>query len=224
MNNKLIIFDCDGVLVDSEIVSNRIYAEIITQHGYPLTAEESIRRFTGITYQNAQEIISKESGIQFPENFAKFTEDSVVQALKNELLPLMTPLLTHPILKNLNKCVASNSSKPQILHSLHITQQHIFFNPDHIFTAQDVPNPKPAPDLFLHAAKKLGYHPKNCLVIEDSPTGIQAAQSANMPVTAFLAGTHTTFPWYQQRIQTKNIPIANNHQELISIIQNFLEN
>lgn len=219
---KLIIFDCDGVLVDSEIVANRVYAGIITQFGYPLTAEDSIRRFTGIDCKSANDIIAKEAGISLPDNLSELMDQAILQALEEELAPLMLPVLTHDLFKNANKCVASNSPRNQVLRSLIVTKQDTHFKNEHVFSAKQVQKPKPAPDLFLFAAKQLGYHPSDCLVIEDSLTGIQAARAAGMSVIGFLGGEHAGFDWYQERIRKQGIPVAGDHQELIAIIQTFL--
>lgn len=219
---KLIIFDCDGVLVDSEIVGNRVYAEILSNLGYPLTAEESIRRFTGIDSKAAEKIIFEESGIDLPNNLMELVDAAIFEALGRDLQPLMLPLLSHDLLQDVTKCVASNSPRALVLQSLNVTNQYSYFKSEYVFTSSQVKKAKPAPDLFLFAASQMGYDPKDCIVIEDSVAGIQAARSAGMSVIGFLAGTHARFDWYKERIQSQNLPTANNHQELISILQTFL--
>src|SRR4029079_16546138 len=107
---------------------------------------------------------------------------------------------------------------------LNKTNQHSYFKSEHVFTSSQVKKAKPAPDLFLFAAEQMGYDPKDCIVIEDSVAGIQAARAAGMSVIGFLGGTHAKFDWYKERIQSRKLPTANNHQELISIIQTFLNN
>lgn len=220
--NKLIIFDCDGVLVDSEIVGNRVYAEILTNLGYPITAEESIRRFTGIDSKAAEKLIFDESGISLPDNLMELVDRAIFKALGRDLLPLMLPVLSHDLLQNVSKCVASNSPRELVLQSLNTTNQHSYFKNEHVFTSSQVKKAKPAPDLFLFAASQMGYEPKDCIVIEDSLAGIQAARAAEMLVIGFLGGTHASFDWYKKRIQNQNLPIANNYQDLISILQVFL--
>lgn len=221
---KLLIFDCDGVLVDSEIIANRVFAQILTHHGYPLTAEDSIKRFTGIDCKTTQEIIAQESQLSFPDNLSQLADQAILEALEKDLAPLMLPTLNHPLLKNVDKCVASNSPRNQVLRSLILTNQDSHFKNHHVFSAEQVSKPKPAPDLFLYAAEQVGYHPKDCLVIEDSPTGIQAAHSAGINVIGFLGGGHTQFNWYRDRIHTQhqNVPIAHNHEELISLLKTFI--
>lgn len=219
---KLIIFDCDGVLVDSEIVGNRVYAELLTKLGYPLTAEDSIRRFTGIDSKAAEKLIFEESGIDLPDNLMELADKAIFEALGKDLQPLMQAVLSHDLLQNVSKCVASNSPRALVLQSLDKTNQHSYFKSEHVFTSSQVKKAKPAPDLFLFAAEQMGYDPEDCIVIEDSVAGIQAARAAGMSVIGFLGGTHANFDWYKERIQSQNLPTASNHQELISIIQTFL--
>lgn len=208
---KLIIFDCDGVLVDSEIIANRVDAEILTHLGYPLTAEDCIKRFTGMNDQSVKQSIFEESGLDLPEDFS---EKARLQAFENELTPLMLPVLQAISKHKMERCVASNSLRKRVIRSLELTEQIQFFNQEHIFTAAQVQKGKPAPDLFLYAATQMGYAPKDCLVIEDSIAGIQAAQAADMDVIAFLGGGHTRFEWYKNRINVHNVPIAHNTKEI----------
>lgn len=206
--------------MDSEFVANRVYAELLTSYGYPMTAEDSVRRFAGVDCKSTQEIIVKETGLSLPGNLSELADAAILEALEKELAPLMLPLLTHEVLKNKPKCVASNSPRNHVLRSLVLTNQHMHFKDEHVFSAEQVPKAKPAPDLFLFAASQVGYHPKDCLVIEDSLTGINAARAAGMDVIGFLGGGHTQFEWYNDRILNESIPVARDAQELISIILN----
>lgn len=218
---KLIIFDCDGVLVDSEIIVSRVDAEFLTEQGYKISAEENIKKFTGKNIKTINDIIYKESGFHITESLEKLRTKRIYDALERELQPIMTLILENDIFSKLKKCVASSSSKERVIKSLNITKQKAFFNDEHIFTSEQVRNGKPAPDLFLFAADQMGYHPKDCLVIEDSIAGIQAAKAANMQVIGFLGASHTKFDWYSQRIIEQNITIAKNLNELFPIIKSF---
>lgn len=219
---KLIIFDCDGVLVDSEIIGGRVYAEMLTNIGYPISTEESIKKFTGLDDQAAKDIVFRESGIELPENLSQQFREVVLSALKAELKPLMVNILNNRIFGSLKKCVASNSPREHVLAALMSTKQNHFFEDSHIFTASQVENGKPAPDLFLFAAAQMGVSPENCLVIEDSLAGIQAARSAEMRVVGFLGGNHTKFDWYQEKIKNQNVPVAFCHNDLMNFIDNFI--
>jgi HAD superfamily hydrolase (TIGR01509 family) len=220
--NKLIIFDCDGVLVDSEIIANRIDAHMMTQFGYAISTEESIKKFTGMNSKSVREYILKESGIELPECLSKLTGEAIVSALEKELQPLMLSVLSHDLLKSSAKCVASSSPKERIALSLRVTAQNHFFPDEHIFTSAQVKHGKPAPDLFLFAAEQMGYKPEDCLVIEDSIAGIHAARAAAIPVIGFLGGSHAQFDWYKKRILDQGVPVAHYEHEVLSFITNFI--
>lgn len=118
-------------------------------------------------------------------------------------------------------CVASSSPRARVIKALNLTKQLDYFTDEAIFTSQQVKNGKPAPDLFLFAAEKMGFKPQNCIVIEDSAAGIEAAIAANMNVIGFLGGSHAQFPWYQERIKSYKILLTHNSVELVRII-NYL--
>jgi beta-phosphoglucomutase-like phosphatase (HAD superfamily) len=120
---------------------------------------------------------------------------------------------------NVQRCVASSSSGHRVIQSLKLTDQLRFFSEESIFTSQQVSKGKPAPDLFLFAASQMGFAPKNCIVIEDSPAGIEAAKAAGMTVICFLGGSHTHYEWYREKMSIFNIPIARNGPELLSHLQ-----
>lgn len=219
---KLVIFDCDGVLVDSEIIANRIDAESLTAAGYVITAEESIRRFTGMNAESVRQKILKESGIELSLDFMNSTQSAILEAFEKELTPLMEDVLTALDKVSISCCVASSSPKKRVIYALERTGLFKFFNGQSIFTSQQVTRGKPAPDLFLFAADQMGIAPKHCVVIEDSAAGIQAAQAAGMQVIGFLGGTHARYEWYQEKIAGFKIPVAHSTLELKSILQDML--
>ncbi len=215
---KLIIFDCDGVLVDSEIVAHKAGIDVFKEHGYDLSLEESIKIFTGMNSNSIHDYVLSKSGIDIPMNVMEF---AVLSALEKDVTALMFPVLSHDTLFNNSICVASSSKRERVLSSLKITQQLRFFKEENIFTAAQVKNGKPAPDLFLFAADQMGHRPKDCLVIEDSIAGIHAAKAAGMSVVGFLGGSHASFAWYAQRVINENIDVAHNHDQLLALIANF---
>ncbi len=219
---KLIIFDCDGVLVDSEIIGSRVYADMLTNLGYPISTEESIKKFTGLDDQAARDIVFRESGIELPENLSQQFREALLCVLEAELKPLMFNMLDNRVFGRLKKCVASNSPREHVLSALITTNQGHFFEDSHIFTSSQVQHGKPAPDLFLFAAEKMGFAPKDCLVIEDSVAGIQAARTAQMSVVGFLGGSHAKFHWHQEKIKDQNIPLAFHHDDLVTFIDDFI--
>lgn len=223
MMNKLVIFDCDGVLVDSEIISNRIDAEALTSFGYPITAEESIKRFTGLNAKAVRKIILNESGIDIPLDYLTSQQPIVMKAFETELSSLIKPVLESINEMKISRCVASSSPRNRVILCLELTEQFIYFNDQSIFTSQQVSNGKPAPDLFLFAANQMGFKTKDCIVIEDSAAGIEAAVSADMRVIAFLGGGHARHDWYQEKIQAYDVPIARNCNELLQVLENLLQ-
>lgn len=219
---SLIIFDCDGVLVDSEEIANRIEAKILTDYGYPFTTEENIQNFTGKSFQSIQQHIWEQAGILLPDEVGMKIQTSIMTAFKQELSPLLASVLNEDLIKQTAKCIASSSPKTRVLKSLDLTKQSHFFQSDHIFTAEQVVNGKPAPDLFLLAAAKMGHLPCDCLVIEDSVVGLRAARAAGMPAIAFLGGRHAQFAWYREQIYGETSYIAHTTTELLNIIKIFI--
>ena len=217
--NKLIIFDCDGVLVDSEIIANRIEAEGLTSVGYTLTTEQCIWKFTGISSSTQRQIIFEETNLDIPSNFLAKQQELISKAFEKELQPLVKEILEIVEQMKVSKCVASSSSLERVIKSLELTQQIHYFSPNAIFTSQQVVRGKPAPDLFLFAAKQMGFPTQNCLVIEDSFFGVQAALSAGMQVIGFVGGTHAQYEWYREKLKSCNIPIAYNANELLLLLK-----
>jgi beta-phosphoglucomutase-like phosphatase (HAD superfamily) len=118
--------------------------------------------------------------------------------------------------------VASSSPRNRVIRCLELTEQFIYFNDESIFTSQQVSNGKPAPDLFLFAANQMGFNQEDCIVIEDSAAGIEAAISAGMRVIGFLGGGHAHHSWYQDKINAYDIPTAKNSNELLEALKNLL--
>ncbi len=220
---KLIIFDCDGVLVDSEIIAQRVGVEVLSEIGYSISVEESIKKFTGLNGAAERKIVYEESGITVSDDFFDQVRlPRTLDAFEQELEPLIMPVLEFVRERGFDRCVASSSERRRVKRSLSLTNQIQFFEEVNIFTAQLVKKPKPAPDLFLLAAKRMGYAPKDCLVIEDSISGVKAGLAANMSVIAFLGGTHAQYGWYQERMKAMNTPIAYNAAKLQNLIVSLI--
>ncbi len=219
---KLIIFDCDGVLVDSEMIANRIEAEKLTNFGYPISAQECIERFTGMNSKLVRKLI-EDAGVVLPDDLFESIAEEIFKALESEVTPLMADVLSDTLIKDMDKCVASSSPKGRVLMSLDVTGQKAFFEEKNVFTIAQVQHGKPAPDLFLFAAKQMGYAPEDCVVIEDSVPGIWAALAANMSVIAFLGGSHGRYNVYEERIKSQNVPIAYNPIDLLTLMKDFIK-
>jgi HAD superfamily hydrolase (TIGR01509 family) len=184
----LIIFDCDGVLVDSEIVSFEAEAELFGEIGIAFTAQDLLGRFLGMSSASMFAIIEREHGIKLPADFAEQAARRTLEAFDQRLKPI--PGIAE-LLSGLpdRKCVASSSEPPRIRHSLALAGILYHFEP-HIFSATQVKHGKPAPDLFLFAAESMGAAPARCLAIEDSVAGVTAARAAGMTVLGFTGGSH----------------------------------
>lgn len=189
MTVKLTIFDCDGVLVDSEIIACRVDAEELCRLGFDITPEIVAHRFIGSATKTMLETLQAESSIAIPADFHEHLTARVGQALATDLQPVSG---IHAILDGLAgaTCVASNSTFPRIEKSLQVTGLYDYFSP-HIFSgAEHVENPKPAPDIYRHAARTMGVAPADCLVVEDTSTGVRAAVAAGIQVIGFTGGSH----------------------------------
>ena len=188
VNLDLIIFDCDGVLVDSEAISCRVHAETLTRHGYPITFDQVLQRFLGVSDHEAGLIIEAEMGRRLPDDFETQRKQAVLQCYAGELRAI--PHIGETIAAiDLPKCVASSGTPEKIHHGLTCGGLYDLLSPN-IFSASQVKRGKPAPDLFLFAAEQMRARPGRCLVIEDSVPGITGAIAAGMPVLGFHGGSH----------------------------------
>ena len=188
MVSSLIIFDCDGVLVDSEVISCRAHAETLTSHGYPITSDQVFDRFLGRSMRKATLEIEAELGRRLPEDFQTqvYAEIFRLFAASLEATPHIDEVLTAIVTP---VCVASSGPPEKIRTSLNHVGLYDRFAP-HIFSAVQVSNGKPAPDLFLFAAGQMQASPARCLVIEDSVAGVTGARAAGMTVLGYHGGSH----------------------------------
>jgi HAD superfamily hydrolase (TIGR01509 family) len=184
----LIIFDCDGVLVDSEEISCRAHADVLTKHGYPITPDQVFDRFLGRSTRQANLEIETELGRKLPDAYHSDLQDELFRAFEADLKEIRG---IHDVLDVVTQrvCVASSGSHQRMRVSLGSTELYDRLAPN-IFSASQVTNGKPAPDLFLFAAREMGVPPERCVVIEDSLAGIAGARAAGMTVFGFHGGSH----------------------------------
>jgi HAD superfamily hydrolase (TIGR01509 family) len=183
----LVIFDNDGVLVDSEPHANRILAELATEAGWPMTREECTAEFIGTSMATVRQRMEARLGRLLPPDFEDRYHARLFDAFRTDLRPIpgvvaVLDRLTVPT------CVASSGTHERIRRALQATGLLPRFD-GRIFSAQDVQRGKPAPDLFLHVARRLGVAPARCAVVEDSPPGVAAANAAGMTAFGFAAAT-----------------------------------
>jgi HAD superfamily hydrolase (TIGR01509 family) len=184
----LVIFDCDGVLVDSEPIINRAHAQVLTACGYPITEHELLARFCGMSDAEMLATIEHEWGRTLASSYAERVGAMIEEGFGQSLVAIEGVAEALDSLR-LPVCVASSSVPEQIRRKLEVTGLLARFGED-LFSATMVARGKPAPDLFLYAAQQLATAPDRCLVIEDSPLGIEAAIAAGMTAIGFCGGSH----------------------------------
>ncbi|MFF9114003.1 HAD family hydrolase [Streptomyces massasporeus] len=191
MRHDLVIFDNDGVLVDSEPISNRLLAAYLTELGHPTSYEESIRDYMGSAMHRIHELVLERTGQRLPEDFDDVFHTRVFTAFEQELVAVAgaSEVLEKLAADGVPYCVASSGSHERIRVGHRTTGLDRWFDEKRIFSSQDVGRGKPAPDLFLYAAERMGVAPQRCVVVEDSPLGVQAAVAAGMDVYGFTAMT-----------------------------------
>jgi HAD superfamily hydrolase (TIGR01509 family) len=184
----LVIFDCDGVLVDSELIFGRVLGECLIALNFPTTIDEAVALGLGKNRVTLAAAVEDRFGRSLPEEFFETFGARATSVFERELLPMAGAgalLAALPV----QCCVASNGSLERVRQRLAMTGLLPFLDP-HVFSAQQVAHGKPAPDLFLFAARRLGVPPEACIVVEDSIAGVEAAIAAGMPVAGFCGGSH----------------------------------
>ena len=185
---ELVIFDCDGVLVDSERLAVRVESEFLTELGWPLREADIVERFMGRTDQYMNEAIEAELGDRLPGDWKDQFHRRYREAYAAELVPVDGVLdALDQIEATTPTCVASSGSHDKLRFTLGHTGLYRRFE-GRIFSGYEVANGKPAPDLFLHAAARMGAEPARCAVVEDSHYGVLAARAAGMRVFGYAGG------------------------------------
>jgi HAD superfamily hydrolase (TIGR01509 family) len=184
---ELVIFDCDGVLVDSERITNTVFCSMLNELGLAVSLKDMFERFVGLSMPQCIELITELLGRPPPDTFVPDLRRRAESALRAEITPIAGVTET---LKDLRipYCVASSGDHEKIRLTLGATGLLKSFE-NKIFSVVDVERPKPAPDVFLHAARTLGAEPSACAVIEDTPIGVRAGVAAGMHVFGFSANT-----------------------------------
>ncbi len=217
IKDTLLIFDCDGVLVDSEVIACNIRAMQISKLGYPITGEEYLLRFSGRNNEENKREVEQLLGRSIPNDYNEAFLSKLFKTYHKELSPIEGIESILAVLKN--KCVASNTQKNRLHTTLHTANLLAYFEQDYLFSVDMVAKGKPAPDLFLLAAQKMGYPPEKCLVIEDGIAGIQAAIRADMKVIAFTGGSHIKYDYQRQRlIEAGATTVFSNMRELYNLL------
>jgi HAD superfamily hydrolase (TIGR01509 family) len=186
----LLIFDCDGVLVDSEVLAHETLVEMLTALGVPMTLEEALGTFAGGSLKDTMALIEQRLGCPVPNDVGEFYRGRLLARLRAVLKPVAGAEEAIAALPY-SRCAASSSSPDRLYLALEVTGLAAIFGP-HVFSATQVEHGKPAPDLFLFAARRMGAEPAHCIVIEDSARGVEAGRAAGMKVIGFAGASHTT--------------------------------
>jgi len=208
---ELVIFDCDGVLVDTERLAARVDVQVLASLGWSLTEDEIIERFVGRSDADMRAAIEKQLGRSLPVNWDQEFEPLYRKTFEQELRPvegIVAALDAIPI----TTCVASSGTHEKMRFTLGLAGLYDRFA-GRIFSATEVSRGKPAPDLFLHAASRMGVDPSRCAVVEDSRFGVEAARAAGMLAFGFAGGVTPAF-----RLEGPDTTIFHHMRELPGLL------
>lgn len=191
MSYDLVIFDCDGTLVDSEYLHNRVISEMLVDKYPRYTVDYTLKAFVGMGMTTVVRTIEDDVGEKLPSDFISRYTGLVTSSVEKWMKPIDG---VHDVVRGLHGqraiCVGSNGERENVLALLRASKLHAYFPESAVFTADMVAAPKPAPDLFLLAAKACGAEPSRTLVVEDSIPGVLAAKAAGMTVAGFTGTFH----------------------------------
>lgn len=209
---KCLIFDCDGVLVDSEPISNQVLVDMANKYGANIDLEYAYKNFKGYAFKDCIEKISKKAPKPLPSNFEDAYREASFKRFTEEIKPIKGIKQLLGAIK-IPFCVASSGPEPKIRLNLEHTKLLPYFE-GKIFSCYTINKWKPEPDVFLWAAKTMGFSPEDCLVIEDSATGVRAARAGGFDVFGYTAHD------YRNELE----PIATKTFKSMKVLTNFLNN
>lgn len=185
----LLIFDCDGVILDSMPLHTEVESAFYRSRGIDIKPQELVRRFSGVPLVEEFKILEQETGCKLPPEL-----EVEITAMKKDVFRQRLQIIDGidevlQKLEDIPRCIATGMRLDELNHALNIVNLYGDFAP-HLFSSEMVSKGKPAPDLFLHAAEKMNQPPKDCLVIEDGVPGVQAGRAAGMRVLGFIGGSH----------------------------------
>ncbi|HEY4997089.1 MAG TPA: HAD-IA family hydrolase [Solirubrobacteraceae bacterium] len=191
---RLAIFDCDGVLVDSEVISNDVLAQALTAEGLPTTLREARRDYQGLLLSEVLSAAESKLGRALPHDWLARYERDRSEVFRRELRAVSgaAQAVAACIAGGIEVCVASQGKLEKTRLSLELTGLRALFDERSLFSAHLVARGKPHPDLFLHAAETMGVAPGECVVVEDSPSGVLAGRAAQMRVLGYAADSDAT--------------------------------
>jgi HAD superfamily hydrolase (TIGR01509 family) len=219
MQLDLIIFDCDGVLIDSEILANRSEVEALRSFGIEFELSDYMNRFVGKNTKDVLDGIESLHGVRLSEDDWRLVTENTSKIFAAELKPIsgVVELVTSI---DKAKCVASSSSLERLDLTLKLTGLLDLFSPN-IFSSEQVNHGKPAPDLFLFAAEQMQVHPDRCIVIEDSLTGVKAGVAAGMKVIGFTGGSHIQMEHQEKLLDAGAVEIFSEMSQISAWLRTY---
>lgn len=211
----LVILDCDGVLVDSETISRRVLTGQLAEHGIDVDFDYFQQHFLGRSFPRVTEAIRTTFKLSLGPEFEEEYRRRLLGSFENELKAVegVEDMLDSLAVRT---CVATSSTPVRLRRSLELTNLARWFGGD-VFTASEVRNGKPAPDLFLHVARRMGVDPKRCLVVEDSIPGIKAGIAASMAVWRFVGASHLRDIWRESHRDFPEVPVFDNWKDFLEM-------
>lgn len=212
---SLVIFDCDGVLVDTEQLANRLLARVLTEEGFPVSYEESRRLFVGKTMDAVSSHVEAATGRPMRPDWAEYIRSKTLEAFASgiDAVPGVRDVLETLQARGVPYCVASSGKFEKMRFTLG-SSGLLPLVEDLLFSAEEVAHGKPSPDLFLHAASRMGHAPSACVVIEDSVPGVEAAVAAGMPVLGYAGDPHTD----AEGLKAKGAHVFHDMSALIELL------
>jgi HAD superfamily hydrolase (TIGR01509 family) len=215
----LIIFDCDGVLVDSEIIAAQVESRLLTEAGYPISVEEMGERFSGMTWKNILLAVEAEASIPLSASLLDKSEKLLDAKLASSVkiidgVKFALSRITQP------RCICSNSGSARLDAMLTKVGLKPYFE-GHIYSAKDLgpDRVKPKPDIFLHGAKEMGVEPSKVVVVEDSVHGVSAARAAGMRVIGFTGASHTYLSHADRLTEAGAETVISRMSELPAVVE-----
>ncbi len=219
---EAIIFDFDGVIADSEFLANKVLAEIVTELGVPTRLEDSYRVYMGKRFEDVLSTISQVTGKPLPENFADHFQARTLGCFRNELQPVTGVAEFLDAFRSMPFAIASSSSLDRLELCLEVLDLKSVFA-GNVFSVSMVERGKPAPDVFLLAAERLGVKAEKCIVIEDSASGVQAGITAGMTVMGLTAASHIQ-PGHHKKLRDAGAHfVAENYDDAIQFVRKRMQ-
>lgn len=204
--------------MDSEALLKQGEVEALALAGFSLAEADCIRMFSGFSPDAAAANFLREMKTPLPDNFIRDQIAGSMDLFRRRLQPLMKDSVRTLFDASVPMCVASGSPRDRVLLSLEVGGMGDCFTASNVFTRELVARGKPAPDLFLYAAEKMGVKPHRCIVVEDSGAGIEAAKAAGMDCLAYLGGGHAKFDWYQESIRKFGVPTGYSQADILKLL------